>query len=162
MTTADRRSFRLRLQPYEGSLMAEVVDYLNGLERQVAQRRLEDALIMCFLAQARLYSEQQTPEARRRTCLECCDALDKHASHLRQLVGVEPPWFHSSIGAFMSGAGAAQRTTAGAAEPETTTPSAEVDPADAEPPTGNVNPPVPKPQLQGEATAAQVNALFGD
>lgn len=84
-----RPSFSLRLQPYEGSLLAEVVQYLNSLDRAEAQRRVENILVMALLPQARLYDETRSPEERRRCCIEACDALEKHASNLRQLVGVE-------------------------------------------------------------------------
>lgn len=44
---------------------------------------------MALLAQARLYDEARSPEERRRCCIEVCDALEKHSSMLRQLIGVE-------------------------------------------------------------------------
>lgn len=84
-----RPSFSLRLQPYDGSLLAEVVQFLNSLDRAEANRRVENVLVMALLAQARLYDETSSPEERRRCCIEACNALDKHASMLRQLVGVE-------------------------------------------------------------------------
>ena len=86
-----RPSFSLRLQPYERSLLAEVVQYLNSLERSDAHRQIESVLVMALLAQARLYDESCSAEERRRCCIEACDALEKHASNLRQLVGVEMP-----------------------------------------------------------------------
>ena len=88
---AARPSFSLRLQPYQGSLLAEVVQYLNALDRSDAMRQVENVLVMALLAQARLYDEACSQEERRRCCIEACDALDKHASMLRQLVGVERP-----------------------------------------------------------------------
>ena len=82
---SDRPSFSVRLQPYEKSLLAEVVQYLNALERGDAKRQVENVLVMALLAQARLYDESCSDEERRRCCIEACDALDKHASMLRQL-----------------------------------------------------------------------------
>ena len=86
-----RASFSLRLQPYDGSLLAEVVNYLNSLDRAEANRRVEGVLVMALLAQARLYDPGCSETERRRCCIEACDALEKHASMLRQLVGVEMP-----------------------------------------------------------------------
>ena len=88
---AARPSFTVRLQPYDKSLLAEVVQYLTSLERSDAQRQVENVLVMALLAQARLYDETHSEEERRRCCIEACDALEKHASNLRQLVGVEMP-----------------------------------------------------------------------
>ncbi|MEL7142366.1 MAG: hypothetical protein AAGJ95_09640 [Cyanobacteria bacterium J06554_11] len=88
---ADRTSFSLRLQPYDGSLLAEVVHYLNSLDRAEAMRRVEGVLVMALLTQARLYAPNCSDAERRRCCIEACDALEKHASMLRQLVGVEMP-----------------------------------------------------------------------
>ena len=48
-----RKSFNLRLQPYEGTLLAEVVVYLNSLERDEANRKIAALLIMCLLPLAR-------------------------------------------------------------------------------------------------------------
>ena len=45
-----RPSFSLRLQPYDGSLLAEVVQYLNALDRSDAQRRVESVLVMALLS----------------------------------------------------------------------------------------------------------------
>ena len=73
---AARASFSLRLQPYDGSLLAEVVNYLNSLDRAEAQRRVENVMVMALLAQARLYDEARSAEERRRCCIEACDALD--------------------------------------------------------------------------------------
>jgi hypothetical protein len=84
-----RKSLSVRLQPYEGTPMAEVADYLNGLDAGTMQRKIEDLLVLGLLSYARL--EQETsPEKLRLTCLECCDGLEKHAATLRLAIGVEP------------------------------------------------------------------------
>ena len=72
-------------------MLTEVVRYLQSLERSDAQRRVENVSVMALLAQARLYDKAYSDEERRRCCIEACDALDKHASMLRQLVGVAMP-----------------------------------------------------------------------
>jgi hypothetical protein len=75
--TKSRKSLSIRLQPYEGTPMAEVADYLNGLDAGTMQRKIEDLLVLGLLSYARL--EQETaPEKLRLTCLECCDGLVNH------------------------------------------------------------------------------------
>jgi hypothetical protein len=85
-----RKSLSIRLQPYEGTPMAEVADYLNGLDSSTMQRKIEDLLVLGLLSYARLEQEAAT-EKLRLTCLECCDGLEKHAATLRLAIGVEPP-----------------------------------------------------------------------
>jgi len=86
-----RESFTLRLQPYKGSPLASVVDYLESRETRDTKKLIIEILLMCYLPMARLEEGERTPEELRRTCLECCDALEKHASYLRQVLGVEAP-----------------------------------------------------------------------
>jgi hypothetical protein len=86
-----RESFTLRLQPYKGSPLASVVDYLESRETRDTKKLVTEILLMCFLPLARLEEGERTPEELRRTCLESCDALEKHASYLRQVLGVEAP-----------------------------------------------------------------------
>jgi hypothetical protein len=85
-----RKSLSIRLQPYEGTPMAEVADYLNGLDAGTMQRKIEDLLVLGLLSYARL-EQEAAPEKLRLTCLECCDGLEKHAATLRLAIGVEPP-----------------------------------------------------------------------
>lgn len=91
MTKRGRKSFSVRLQPYEGSPMAEVAEFLNALDDREKLRRVEDVLVMCLLPYARLWLGEADPEELRRACLEACDAMDKHASTLRQTLRVELP-----------------------------------------------------------------------
>jgi|SRR5919202_3998572 hypothetical protein len=86
-----RESFTLRLQPYKGSPLASVVNYLESRETRDTKKLITEILLMCFLPLARLEEGERTPEELRRTCLESCDALEKHASYLRQVLGVEAP-----------------------------------------------------------------------
>lgn len=94
-----RKSLSLRLQPYAGTPLAEVVDYLNSLEKEEANKKVGDILIMCLLPYARAHSSNSgtdgTSEELRMTCLESCDAMDKHASTMRQALRVEQPQFSS-------------------------------------------------------------------
>jgi hypothetical protein len=84
-----RKSLSIRLQPYEGTPMAEVADYLNGLDTGSAMRKVEDLLVLGLLAYARLEQDTDT-ERLRLTAIECCDALEKHAATIRLAIGVEP------------------------------------------------------------------------
>ena len=149
---AARASFSLRLQPYDGSLLAEVVHYLNSLDRAEAQRRVENVMVMALLAQARLYDEACSTEARRRCCIEACDALEKHASMLRQLVGVEAAPVVRTVAISDSG-GASQQVMRESLDgdeqenDELASDSAEVVP--------------PKAKLSAIASAQDVDALFG-
>lgn len=38
----DRKNLSLRLQPYEGTLLAEVVDYLNTLDKEEVNRKVAE------------------------------------------------------------------------------------------------------------------------
>ena len=49
-----RKSLSLRLQPYEGTPLAEVADYLNSLDKEEATRRIGEILVMAFLPYASL------------------------------------------------------------------------------------------------------------
>jgi hypothetical protein len=77
-----RKSLTLRLQPYEGTILAEVVDYLNSLDPTEANQNVINSLIMTLLPLARYHQGNSSPEQLRLTCLEACDALAKHASYL--------------------------------------------------------------------------------
>ena len=90
-----RKSFTLRLQPYEGTIIAEVVDYLNSLDNQEINQTIIHILIMTLLPLARQQSRKHSTEELRLTCLEACDALNKHASYLRQVLQVSQPQFDS-------------------------------------------------------------------
>jgi hypothetical protein len=55
-----RKSLSIRLQPYEGTPMAEVADYLNDLDSGTALRKVEDFLVLGLLAYARLEQDTDT------------------------------------------------------------------------------------------------------
>lgn len=86
--TKARKSLSVRLQPYEGTPMAEVADYLNGLDSGTMQRKVEDLLVLGLLAYARLEQGVEA-ERLRLTCLECCDGLEKHTAIMRLAIRVE-------------------------------------------------------------------------
>lgn len=103
-----RKSLTLRLQPYEGTILAEVVDYLNSLDSTEANQNVIHSLIMTLLPLARYHQGNCSPEQLRLTCLEACDALSKHASYLRQVLQVSQPQFESVYLVLGNSVGSAQ------------------------------------------------------
>ena len=95
-------------------------------------------------------------EKRRRCCIEACDALDKHASMLRQLVGVEKPVPLMRLPYEMAAASQMKGTAPpGGAQVE--------DGALDEMDEGEEERRSPPPsRIGGQASAADVNSLFGD
>jgi hypothetical protein len=88
-----RKSLSLRLQPYEGDLLAEVVDYLNSLPKDEVNRKVADILVAAFLPIARYHNGEYTPEQLRIACWEAQDSLNKHGSNMRFAMSVEQPQF---------------------------------------------------------------------
>lgn len=70
-----RKSFSLRLQPYEGSPLSVVVDYLNSLEREELRRHLNDALVAFFYPYA---LKESGKENLRNSFLISRDIANKH------------------------------------------------------------------------------------
>ena len=132
MTKRQRKSLSVRLQPYEGSPMAEVAAFLNALDDRDKLRRVEDVLVMCLLPYARQWLGKDDPEELRRACLEACDAMDKHASTLRQALRVEAP----QMTVMPVPIGPGQSETSQEARPQ--------------------------PQIQSQVDTQQVDSLFGD
>ena len=92
-TKKKRLSLTMRLQPYEGDVLAEVVNYLNSLPKDEAQRKVADILVAAFLPVARFKSGNFTPEQIRFACWEAQDSLNKHGSYMRLALSVEQPQF---------------------------------------------------------------------
>jgi hypothetical protein len=88
--THSRLNFSLRLQPYSHKPLGEVVAYLNSLDRELSQQTIGDVLLMCLLPYARAQQEVSQEELHR-TCWESCDAMNKHASVMRQALRVPLP-----------------------------------------------------------------------
>jgi hypothetical protein len=117
-----RKSLSIRLQPYEGTPMAEVADYLNDLDSGSALRKVEDLLVLGLLAYARL--EQDTDAERLRlTAIECCDALEKHAATIRLAIGVEPVNRQEQLATQKRGLDVVNLATTPMDEPRPTAPS---------------------------------------
>lgn len=126
--------------------MAEVADFLNALDDRDKLRRVEDVLVMCLLPYARQHQGTCDDNELRRTCLEACDTIDKHASTLRQTLRVEA-----------RPANAVTVLPVGASHP-TTTPSEAIA---AEEVSEKTTPSQPQPQIESSVTADQISDLFG-
>ncbi len=83
-----RKNLSLRLQPYEGTLLAEVVDYLNTLDKEEVNRRVAEILTISLLPLAR-HERGVSEKVLRFSTLESCHALSQQAHFLRQVMGVE-------------------------------------------------------------------------
>ena len=150
-----RPAFSLRVQPYDVSLLAEVVHYLNSLDRAEATRRIESVLVMALLTQARLYDPTCSPEERRRCCIGACDALEKHASMLRQLVGVEAKPVMEPRGPSFAEPTTENRVPVAEQAALVYLDEAEGDEADY------IDQPPPKSRLKAKVAPGDVDALFG-
>jgi hypothetical protein len=128
-----RKSLSIRLQPYAGTPMAEVANYLNDLDTGSAMRKVEDLLVLGLLAYARLEQDADA-ERLRLTALECCDGLEKHAATIRLAIGIEP--------------------TNHQAQPPTQKPGLDV---------GNLAAtPINEPQSAARSIGKQIGNVFGD
>lgn len=95
MSKRKRVSLSTRLQPYENTLLAEVVDWLNTRERDDKNSLIADALTMAYLPYARANKNVSQSELER-CCWETQDMLDKHGFNLRQSLQVSQPQWHST------------------------------------------------------------------
>lgn len=145
MVKRGRVSLSVRLQPYSGTLMAEVAEWLNHLERDEAKRMIEAALIMAYLPHARANSGAERAEIER-CCWETQDLLDKHGFNLRQVLQVtQPQW---------RGYEATQATIAKTAvEPEAAIETAVESDFESNSPSS---------KIEGKGSYSEVDALFGD
>ena len=147
-----RLSLSLRLQPYEGDVLAEVVDYLNSLPKDEAQRKIADILVAAFLPVARYKAGNFTPEQLRFACWEAQDSLNKHGSYMRLAMGVEQPQFAREQPA------PSVPVYAVAVNPSTISTSASEESATAaEAPDSNR----PATLVQGQASSQEVDEIFG-
>ena len=153
-----RYSLSLRLQPYEGDLMAEVVDYLNGLPAYEMNRKVADILVAALLPIARYESGNYTQEQLRFVCWESQDCLNKHGSNMRLALGVEQPQFvlpsHTVHGAMQHLTNNNMNVSNGKAseQHEVSSPSEEEDTVDSK----------PNYLVESKADKASKNSLFGD
>ena len=96
MNKRKRVSLSIRLQPYSGTLLSEVVDWLNSQEKDEKNDLVASALIMAYLPLARADQNVSLAEIER-CCWETQNMLDKHGSNLRQSLRVRQPQWHSSL-----------------------------------------------------------------
>ncbi len=96
MSKRKRVSLSTRLQPYENTLLAEVVEWLNSLERDEKNNLIADAVIMAYLPYARA-SKDVAPTELERCCWETQNLLDKHGFNMRQSLQISQPQWHSTV-----------------------------------------------------------------
>ena len=96
MSKRKRVSLSTRLQPYSGTLLAEVVEWLNEHENDEKNNLIADAVVMAYLPYARASQGVSTIEIER-CCWETQNLLDKHGFNLRQSLQVSQPQWHSTV-----------------------------------------------------------------
>ena len=96
MSKRKRVSLSTRLQPYSGTLLAEVVEWLNEHENDEKNNLIADAVVMAYLPYARASRGIDSTEIER-CCWETQNLLDKHGFNLRQSLQVPQPQWHSTV-----------------------------------------------------------------
>lgn len=96
MNQKKRVSLSIRLQPYKGTLLAEVVEWLNDHENDEKNNLIADAVIMAYLPYARA-SKGALPSELERCCWETQNMLDKHGFNLRQSLRISQPQWHPNV-----------------------------------------------------------------
>lgn len=145
MVKRKRVSLSVRLQPYSGTLMAEVADWLNSVERDEARKLIEAALIMAYLPYARSNSGASDAEIER-CCWETQDLLDKHGFNLRQVLRVsQPQWRGSELTPQTVGKAVFSPEVAEEAAVES-----------------NQEDSSPSSRIEGKGSYSDIDALFGD
>jgi hypothetical protein len=96
MNKKKRVSLSIRLQPYTGTLLAEVVEWLNSHENDEKNNLIADAVVMAYLPYARA-SKEASPSELERCCWETQNMLDKHGFNLRQSLQVSQPQWHPAV-----------------------------------------------------------------
>ena len=96
MSKKKRVSLSIRMQPYENTLLAEVINWLNSRENDEKNNLIADAVIMAYLPYARA-SKKVSPTEIERCCWETQNMLDKHGFNLRQSLQISQPQWHSTV-----------------------------------------------------------------
>ena len=89
MSKRKRVSLSTRLQPYSGTLLAEVVEWLNSKERDEKNNLIADAVVMAYLPYARACQDVSKTEIER-CCWETQDMLDKHGFKYHSILMGKP------------------------------------------------------------------------
>ena len=96
MSKRKRVSLSTRLQPYSGTLLAEVVDWLNSHENDEKNNLIASAVVMAYLPYARASQDVSETEIER-CCWETQNMLDKHGFNLRSSLRVSQQGWHSTV-----------------------------------------------------------------
>ena len=148
MSRRKRVSLSIRLQPYEGSLLAEVANWLKQMEKGEANRRVEEALLMAYLPYARAAQGEDEKEIER-CCWETQDRLNNHGFLMRQALRVAQPRLASGSLERAQGPDSLHSQAGMSSSPYPSTPSS----SPASP---------PQSRLSALGHASQVSSVFGD
>lgn len=88
-----RKSLSLRLQPYEGTPLAVVADYLNSLSKEEATNKVGELLVMTLLPYAKFYGSKLPRESLRSTFLVSRDLIEKHLGIMALTLEIEESLF---------------------------------------------------------------------
>jgi hypothetical protein len=88
-----RKSLSLRLQPYEGTPLAVVADYLNSLSKEEANTKVGELLVMTLLPYAKFYGGKLPSERLRSTFLASRDLIEKHLGIMALTLEIEESLF---------------------------------------------------------------------
>ena len=149
MNKKSRVSLSVRLQPYSGTLLAEVASWLNSLERDEVNRLIAEAIIMAYLPYARAATGADQTEIER-CCWETQDMLDKHGFNLRQALRVPQPQWHPNY-MMPSVVRSPSRVETVGTKDEIVSDSVESSESIA-----------PQSQIEGEGNVSDLDAIFGD
>ncbi len=92
-----RNSLSMRLQPYEGTPLYEVADYLNSLDKEEATRRIGEILVMAFLPYARNNGDKSTSSQLSSAFLIARDMADKHFGVMALALGLDAGYVVTTI-----------------------------------------------------------------
>ena len=141
-----RKSLSLRLQPYEGTPLAVVVDYLNSLSKEEANNKVGELLVMTLLPYA-LFDEGKLPRERlRSTFLASRDLIEKHLGIMALTLEIEESLFTPVANQNISPNNGGNVDTLPATS-ESTSESVE-------------EPPIYESLIPGKATAGEIGSLF--
>lgn len=149
MSKKSRVSLSVRLQPYAGTLLAEVASWLNSQERDEVNRLIAEAIIMAYLPYARAATGADQTEIER-CCWETQDMLDKHGFNLRQALRVSQPQWQTNY-RIPSVVGFPSRLETVGTKDEIVSESVESSESNA-----------PQSQIEGEGNVSDLDAIFGD
>ncbi|MEM7761335.1 MAG: hypothetical protein AAF298_24880 [Cyanobacteria bacterium P01_A01_bin.40] len=147
MSKRKRVSLSTRLQPYSGTLVAEVVEWLNEHDNSEKNDLIAKAVVMAYLPYARASQDVSKTELER-CCWETQDRLDKHGFNLRSSLQIaQPQWRSAYLPSTVSAHNLTSQSSDNGFHPQ---------------PTEGEDNEEPVPQSLIEGSGALDDGLFGD